>query len=57
MDFNDTPEEAKFRAEARAWLEANAELRGPEDASVDVLGEHVTEEDVKASQAWQKRPS
>ena len=31
MDFNDTPEEAAFRAEARAWLEANAELRGPDD--------------------------
>ena len=26
MDFNDTPEEAAFRAEARTWLEANAEL-------------------------------
>jgi alkylation response protein AidB-like acyl-CoA dehydrogenase len=25
MDFSDTPEEAAFRAEARAWLEANAE--------------------------------
>ena len=24
MDFNDTPEEAEFRAEAKAWLEANA---------------------------------
>ena len=24
MDFNDTPEEARFRAEARAWLEKNA---------------------------------
>ncbi|MEY2456192.1 MAG: hypothetical protein QOK06_1286, partial [Acidimicrobiaceae bacterium] len=22
MDFDDTPEEAAFRAEARAWLEA-----------------------------------
>ena len=34
MDFNDTPEEAKFRAEVRAWLEANAKpkdraRRGP----------------------------
>ncbi|MFK7977558.1 MAG: acyl-CoA dehydrogenase family protein [Halioglobus sp.] len=27
MDFNDTPELATFRSEARAWLEANAELR------------------------------
>ena len=25
MDFNDTPEQAEFRAEARAWLDANAE--------------------------------
>ena len=24
MDFNDTPEEAAFRAEVRAWLEKNA---------------------------------
>ena len=24
MDFNDTPEEAAFRAEARAWLEKTA---------------------------------
>ena len=24
MDFDDTPEEAAFRAEARAWLEAHA---------------------------------
>ena len=24
MDFNDTPEEAAYRAEVRAWLEANA---------------------------------
>lgn len=27
MDFNDTPELAIFRSEARAWLEANAERR------------------------------
>jgi len=25
MDFNDTPEEARFRSEVRAWLTANAE--------------------------------
>ena len=29
MDFNDTPEEAAFRAEARAWLDRNAEKREP----------------------------
>ncbi len=29
MDFSDSPEEAKFRAAARAFLEANAERRKP----------------------------
>lgn len=29
MDFDDTPEEAAFRREARAWLDANAERLGP----------------------------
>jgi alkylation response protein AidB-like acyl-CoA dehydrogenase len=29
MDFEDTPEEAAFRAEARAWLEQNAERKKP----------------------------
>ncbi len=28
MDFNDTPEEADYRAEARAWLQANAPKTG-----------------------------
>ena len=27
MDFNDTPQEAEFRAKCRAWLETNAELK------------------------------
>jgi alkylation response protein AidB-like acyl-CoA dehydrogenase len=29
MDFNDTPEEAEFRVEARDWLENNAERKAP----------------------------
>jgi len=29
MDFDDTPDEAAFRHEARAWLERNAEALGP----------------------------
>ncbi len=34
MDIDDTPEEAEFRREARAWLEANAPAKGsPEDFS------------------------
>jgi alkylation response protein AidB-like acyl-CoA dehydrogenase len=31
MDFDDTPEEAEFRAEARDWLSRNAERRKPGD--------------------------
>ena len=32
MDFNDTPEEAKFRKEAYEWLKTNASLKeGPKD--------------------------
>ena len=32
MDFDDTPEEAEFRAQARAFLDANAERRKPGEA-------------------------
>ena len=31
MDFKDTAPEAKFRAEARNWIEANVELRKPDE--------------------------
>jgi len=55
MDFNDTPEEAAFRAECRAWLEANAEPRKPGDPAPDALGERTTPETVKQAQAWQKK--
>ncbi|MCB1692744.1 MAG: acyl-CoA dehydrogenase family protein [Pseudomonadales bacterium] len=43
MDFNDTPEEAKFREAARAWLAANAPKH-----------EAYSQEDfLKAAKAWQ----
>ncbi len=56
MDFNDTPEEAAFRAEARAWLEKNAK-------KVDVKGEDggmafsEREDDavVREAKAWQAK--
>ena len=59
MNFDDTPDEARFRAEARAWIQANApkhlqpelELAGfgqPALRSGDVLA---------ASKAWQKTKS
>ncbi len=55
MDFNDTPEEAAFRAEARAWLEQNAEPRGPEDTARGLMGERTDPETVRRAQEWQAK--
>lgn len=53
MDFNDTPEEAGFRAEVRAWLEANATPRHGRD---DKFGAGLSEADyLSAARAWQAR--
>ena len=54
MDFNDTPEEAAFRTEARTWLEANAQPLGPDDEGRN-MGELLTPEIVSTAQAWQKK--
>ncbi|MBW1884635.1 MAG: acyl-CoA dehydrogenase family protein, partial [Deltaproteobacteria bacterium] len=55
MDFNDTPEEASFRAEARAWLEANAERLEPGEIDAGGMVERTSSETVKTAQAWQKK--
>jgi len=34
MDFGDSPAEAEFRGQARAWLEANAPRKSAEVESV-----------------------
>jgi hypothetical protein len=52
MDFNDTPDQAKFRAKCREWLEANAELKeskssGHSDSSL--------EDHLKVAKAWQQK--
>jgi alkylation response protein AidB-like acyl-CoA dehydrogenase len=52
MDFNDTPEEAAFRAEARAWLDANARLREPGERPVTLADRAET---VAKAQAWQAK--
>jgi len=57
MNFDDTPEEAAFRAKARAWLDANApkhleaELRRAGFASSGV----ASEDPMAAAKAWQKK--
>ncbi|MEZ4215393.1 MAG: acyl-CoA dehydrogenase family protein [Myxococcota bacterium] len=56
MDFNDTPEEAAFRAEARTWLSAHAKLLAPGVAKRNALSETLlTPELIAASKAWQKK--
>ena len=57
MEFGDSPEEAAFRAEARAWLEAHAEPKSDTGGSIGVMGE--VEPDVERAQLdkakqWQR---
>jgi hypothetical protein len=55
MDFEDTPEEAAFRAEARAWLAANAR---PRDARRSLLVNQETGDfsaELPRARAWQAR--
>ena len=57
MDFDDTPQEAVFRAKARAWIGAN----GPKHLDVELkragfASSGIESEDpMAASQAWQKK--
>jgi alkylation response protein AidB-like acyl-CoA dehydrogenase len=54
MDFNDTKEEAAFRAEVRGWLQKNAKPLAPGEAPAG-----MTERDdpgtIKAAQEWQAK--
>ena len=53
MDFNDTPEEATFRAEARAFLQANAQLKS---GARPVLRQSGIDADaVQRCKAWQAK--
>ena len=52
MDFEDTPEEAAFRAEARTFLDANAERKTPgtEFKTPDSVDELIT-----MAKVWQAK--
>ncbi len=56
MDFDDTQEEAAFRAEASAWLVAHAPAKGsPEDFSTGFLeGTMDPDEFMERAKAWQR---
>ncbi len=56
MDFNDSPEEAAYRAKVRSWLDANATLREPGKAKGNMLDEAEGELIVRAK-AWQAKKS
>jgi alkylation response protein AidB-like acyl-CoA dehydrogenase len=49
VDLNDTPEQAKYRAEARAWLEENRQQAPPRSGSYED-GDYID-----ARRAWQGR--
>jgi alkylation response protein AidB-like acyl-CoA dehydrogenase len=53
MDFEDSPEEAKFRAEVRAWLDTNAKKRVQREISAEDM-ENGAANQMAASKAWQK---
>jgi alkylation response protein AidB-like acyl-CoA dehydrogenase len=56
MDFDDTPEEAAFRAKARTFLDTNAERREPGVGAIYRAGTESTEFRTKAK-AWQAKKS
>ena len=53
MDFDDTPEEAAFRAEARAFLDANASRKTRATRAYQSL--ELDDAAVKKAQAWQAK--
>ncbi len=56
VDFDDTPDEAAFRIEARTWLEAHAPAKGgPDDFSTGfVEGSMDPDEFMERAKAWQR---
>ena len=57
MDFNDTPEEAEYRARVRAWLDENAKLRTPGSPTRGLLVEGESDEVIAEAKAWQATKS
>src|SRR5476651_1286582 len=53
MDFNDTPEEAAFRKEVRAWLDANATRKSDDKQSFRARNDDP--ELLVKAKAWQAK--
>jgi alkylation response protein AidB-like acyl-CoA dehydrogenase len=52
MDFNDSPEEAAYRAKVRTWLDANATLKDADGSKANMLDEPEGS-GVDRAKAWQ----
>jgi alkylation response protein AidB-like acyl-CoA dehydrogenase len=57
MNFDDTPQEAAFRAEAKAWISANAPKQYEEELKKSSLGRTVLKgaNVLDVAKAWQKK--
>ena len=55
MDFNDTPDEASFRSEARSWLSANAKPKALGERDFNLADNRGDADLVKNAQEWQGR--
>ena len=53
MNFDDTPQEAEFRAKARAFLEQHLEPLNPDEVSPNLLGEREDEGAIQKAKDWQ----
>src|SRR5260221_8344638 len=57
MNFDDTPQEAAFRAEAKAWISANAPKQYEEELKKSSLGRTQLKgaDILKVAKAWHKK--
>jgi len=55
MDFKDTAEEAAFRAEVRAWLDANAQRLGPGERNPGLAEGRGSSAAIQRAQDWQAK--
>jgi acyl-CoA dehydrogenase len=53
MNFDDTPQEAEFRAKARAFLEQHADLIDPDAVTPNPMAEREDEETLRRAKEWQ----
>jgi acyl-CoA dehydrogenase len=53
MNFDDTPQEAEFRAKARAFLSKHLEPLNPDETAPNMLGEREDKEAIAWAKRWQ----